>query len=426
MTFVSKLALAATLTLGAPALLTATPALAQKKEKAPAAPKYELSAAFRKPAGEAEKLLAAKDWAGAKPLVDQAAGIAANDDERYIVETMRLQIASNTQDNAATAAALAALVAHPRTAAADLPRYNFFLGDIARRNKDYPSAIRHLTKARELGYENKDLNLLIAQVKVDSGDISGGVADIRAAVAAERAAGRKAPDAWFEYSIHRLYRANDRAAAVDWLVEWVRTNSTAENWRKALIVYRNDNGTKPTNAMERSRRLDIYRLMRATGALADQQDYFDYANSAAQIGLPWETLTVIKSGRAAGKVPASDAAFSPIETKAAAGVKAEGSLAAVEKTATSGKALAGTGDAYLASGDYANAARLYRAALAKGGDAPAAEVNLHLGMALAQSGDKEGAKAAFAQAQGGQIGEISKFWQAYLEVPVTPATAGGN
>ena len=71
-----------------------------------------------------------------------------------------------------------------------------------------------------------------------------------------------------------------------------------------------------------------------------------------------------------------------------------------------------TGDAYLGYGEYAKAAELYRAALTKSGvDTNLA--NLRLGIALARSGDKAGATAAF-NAVTGPRADIAKYWLLYL------------
>ena len=69
-------------------------------------------------------------------------------------------------------------------------------------------------------------------------------------------------------------------------------------------------------------------------------------------------------------------------------------------------------DAYYGYGDYAQAIELYRAALTKTG-ADKDLVNLRIGMALARSGDKVGATAAFGAAGGAQA-EVAKLWLAYL------------
>ncbi len=69
------------------------------------------------------------------------------------------------------------------------------------------------------------------------------------------------------------------------------------------------------------------------------------------------------------------------------------------------------GDALYGVGAYVEAVPLYRAALTKGGDADLA--NLHLGMALARSGDKAGATAAL-NAVSGANADIAGYWLLWL------------
>ena len=76
------------------------------------------------------------------------------------------------------------------------------------------------------------------------------------------------------------------------------------------------------------------------------------------------------------------------------------------------KAAVAAGDLLYGYGQYAKAAELYRAALSKSG-ADANLINLHLGMALARSGDKAGATAALNAVTGPRV-EIAKYWLTYL------------
>ena len=87
-------------------------------------------------------------------------------------------------------------------------------------------------------------------------------------------------------------------------------------------------------------------------------------------------------------------------------------LAAATKTAQSGMALLRIGDRYYAMGDYAKAVELYRMSMGKPGvDKDVA--NLHIGMALARSGDKAGATAALNAVTGARA-DVAKFWLAYV------------
>jgi Flp pilus assembly protein TadD len=83
------------------------------------------------------------------------------------------------------------------------------------------------------------------------------------------------------------------------------------------------------------------------------------------------------------------------------------------KSAANTKALIRIGDSYAALGDNAKAIEVYRAALKKP-DVDAAVANIHLGIALARSGDKAGAKAAF-EAVTGPRAEVAKYWLLYLQ-----------
>ena len=91
----------------------------------------------------------------------------------------------------------------------------------------------------------------------------------------------------------------------------------------------------------------------------------------------------------------------------------EADLAAASKTATSANALVRIGDRYYALGQYSKAVDTYRLAMAKPG-ADANLANLHLGMALARSGDKAGAAAALNKVSGPHA-EIAKYWLVYTQ-----------
>jgi tetratricopeptide (TPR) repeat protein len=82
------------------------------------------------------------------------------------------------------------------------------------------------------------------------------------------------------------------------------------------------------------------------------------------------------------------------------------------KIAANGKALMRIGDNYAALGDYAHAVEAYKLAMGKPDGDPAV-ANLHIGMALARSGDKAGATAAL-NAVTGPRAEIAKYWLTYL------------
>jgi hypothetical protein len=67
--------------------------------------------------------------------------------------------------------------------------------------------------------------------------------------------------------------------------------------------------------------------------------------------------------------------------------------------------------------DFAKAAEIYKVALTKPG-ADTAQANYRLGLALAQAGDKEGAKAAFdAAGTAGNYGVLSQYAKVWVDHP---------
>jgi hypothetical protein len=191
--------------------------------------------------------------------------------------------------------------------------------------------------------------------------------------------------------------------------DWVAAYPTPTNWRDTLMVYRQMNPGAENN-------LDIYRLLRFANGLTGENDYYVYANAALLKGLPGETQSVLDEGFAANKIDKSKDVFTSLYANASRKAKADKpTLAAGEKSAMSAataKPAMAMGDAYLSYGDYAKAAALYKAALGKSG-VDAGLANLRLGVALARSGDKAGATAAF-NAVTGPNAEIAKYWLLFL------------
>lgn len=419
---VSKAALAAAFVMSAPALLAASPALAQKKkEEAAAGPQIKLSEPFRKAAAEVETLLKAKDWAGAQPKLANLDSLAQSDGEKYFAANFRLQVAAGLNDAPGTMTAIDALLVNPNTPPADIGRYSFFRGNYAYQQKKYPEAIALMTKARELGYvpTGTNLDLRIAQAQLDGGQIPAGVTSIDAAIKAEEAAGRKAPESWYKVVVSKLYTSGDKAGATTWLSRQMAAYPGAEAWRSSLMIYLEQLQTKGVT-LDPDQRLDVLRLMRASKAMGGENDYLQYADVAQRRGLPGEVKAVIDEGRANGKVTKTNASINQLYTTAIAQEKAEVPLANEEKRAAGaakGDVAMQTGDAYLGTRNYPKAVEMYRLALQKG-SIDANVVNTRLGIALALSGQKAEAKTAFAAVTGSPRGEIAKFWTAWIDLPV--------
>ncbi|SOB87580.1 hypothetical protein SAMN06297144_2712 [Sphingomonas guangdongensis] len=420
---ISTFALAAVLAAGLATTATSAPAAAQKKGKEESgAPQLKLSDAVRKPVAAAQTALAANDTATATTQLAAAEAAAKTDDETYIVNALKLQMTAKSNDPAQLSPILDKLLVNPKTPQASLGQYNYFRAQAPWNAKRYAEALPYLQKARDLGYVNENLTLQIAAAMTETGNVAGGVAEVSKAIDAETAAGRKAPEAWYSYAVGKLYDAKSPDLS-PWLQKQINAYPTAKNWRTALLVYR-DSQEKGGTKLDRAQQLDLFRLMRAAKSLGARGDYLEYALIAYDTGLPGETKSVIEEGRATGKIPATDANGNRLYSDANNAIKLEGSLAGVEakaKAAANGKTAAQTGDAYLALGQAAKAVELYTVAQQKGG-VDASELNLHLGIAHYNAGNKAAAKTAFQAVTAGPRKDMAAFWVQLIDLGVTPGT----
>ncbi|MCK8456054.1 hypothetical protein [Sphingomonas faeni] len=426
---ISKLALVAAFATGTSGLALSAPAFAKDKKADAADAAVKLSPEVQKPGLAAQTALAAKDYPTAQTAIDQVDAAAKTDYEKYIGAALRYQLESeklvaaqtanpNAPINETTLATpLDALIANPATPAADRGRYAYRRGALAFNGKQYPIALQYFSKAKELGYNDPNLPLQIIKAKMDSGDVAGATADLDASITQMSASGQKAPEEYYRYAVAKSYAAKRKPETMAWLKKWITAYPTAKNWRDVLILSGIQKDALIT--LDEPQKVDIFRLMRATNSLADQTDYLQYADSVNRRGLPSEAQAVLKEGMASGKIPASNTMAKGLMADATKNIAADGPLSGLEKraaTAPNGKLAAGTADAYLGQNNYAKSIELYRLALTKGG-VDADEVNLHLGIALARSGDKAGAATAFAAVKGAPKSDIAGLWNTWLGAP---------
>jgi hypothetical protein len=418
MNLVTRLMLGTGLALGAISM-TGAPALAAK-EKAPAAPSYKLSKEFRAAIAPAQAAIKASDFAGAQAKLDAAEATAVAPDEKYVLNAVRLELGTASKNPAVQSKAIDGMIASGSTPAADLPKLNFYAGNFAYQAQDYVGAAAKLGQADKLGYKSTDMLLLLAESYFKQNQTTQGLPFVERAIAESTSAGQKPPESWYARAASVAYKGKLSNEVGKWTRMQVKAYPTAENWRSALVIYRD--GAK----LEGQQSLDLFRLMRLTKSLAGERDFYEYAALATERALPGEAKSTIEEGYASGAVAKSSRAVSEMLTLAngkIAGDKA--SLATSEKQASgaaNGRAAKGTADGYLGYGENAKAATLYRLALQKGG-VDADEVNTRLGIALARSGQKDEARKAFGVVTTGSRAEIAKFWTLWLDTSSAPAAA---
>ncbi len=375
---------------------------------APVPRKPTISKAASKPISELLTAVNANDVANIPAKLAAARAAATTADEKYLVAQLQLKAAVTAKDEAAQMAAVEAMIASGGVEASQTAPLHIALGKLQHKNKQYAQAAASFDRVIASNPGSTDALIWLAESRNSQGQVNEAVSLLQRAVKAKQASGQKADESWYKRAVGLAYEAKLPIAS-ELGRQWVAAYPTPANWRDSLRIYRG------SSKLDDATLLDTLRLARATGALAGDTDFHLYAFSTADSS-PGEARAVIEEAIAAKQIDPTKPLFkdivSTLNTKKALSLAALPQLAIEAKASPTARLAVRTGDAYYGYGQYAQAAELYRAALAKSG-ADANLINLHLGMALARAGDKAGATAAL-NAVTGPRSELAKFWLVYV------------
>jgi hypothetical protein len=371
--------------------------------------KLPLSKGAIKAITELQAAVKANDVATIPAKIAAAKAVAKTAEDRFAVAELQYHFAVATKDEAAKADALEALIASGKVPAADLPAFKLDLGNAYKATNQLDRAASTFEAVIASNPGNVDAIGNLAEVRASQGRAAEAVKLIQKGIAVRTAAGQKAPESWYKRAISLAYKAKlpDSVALAR---DWVAAYPAPASWHDAIAIYRNT--AQPADAML----LDLLRLQRAAGALTTEDDFQRYASLAFEKGYGREAQKVLDEGFAAGTIDRNAPKFktmaSAISQKLAGDKAALAGAAAAGMAASSARAAMSNGDLLYGDGQFAKAGEVYRAALGKSG-ADANLINLHLGAALAQQGDKAGAIAALNAVTGANA-DIAKLWLTYL------------
>jgi tetratricopeptide (TPR) repeat protein len=391
----SKLALGVFAALGAASFLP-QPAIAQTL---PHVGKAERSAI-----GALQSALAARDYATAASALSAAQAAAQGSDARYYVALLQFQLARETSNAAMQASAIENLISIGRLPQAQLGGLYALQGTSAlagRSRSDRDRAEAAFTRAMELA-PSPELALTLAQLKIEGHKNGEAIAMIGRAIQLQKARGQAAPESWYRRDIELSLSAKLAPEALKLVHDWIAAYPSPENWRDAMLIYRDTDKPDPATAV------DALRLQRLAKGLGGERDYMEAAQTFTTAGLPGEARSVLEEGVSTRMLdPLKPAAKAAILAATRAATTGRARLAALRGAAT-----VGSGDQLLSFGDYAAAASAYQAAL-QSGAADANLVNTRLGIALALAGRRPEAAAAFGAVTGPRA-DLASLWLVWL------------
>lgn len=351
-----------------------------------------------------QKSVQANDSANIPAKLAAAKAVASSADDKFAIGQLQRQAATAANDLGGIVEATEYLAASGYLSGDVVASLYNSAGIKLYNAKDFARSVGMFQKASAADPKNFDALRLLGEAKFSLGQSAEAGPLMLKSLQMARAAGQKPAEGDFKRAVSVAYNAK-LPVAVELGRMWIAAYPNPESWRNAIAIYRNMMQPNVQGS------LDLLRLIRAAGGMSTSGDYTLYATAAANQGNYAEAQAVIDEGLAK-KVALTDA----VARDTIAGLKTKPKASAAElnasaKAAQGGASLIKIADRFYGIGEYARAAELYREAIAKGG-ADADLAKLHLGMALARSGDKAGAAVAL-KAVGGAQAEIAKYWLIY-------------
>lgn len=366
--------------------------------------KRDISKGAQKAIVELQTAVNARDSASIPAKLAAAQAVAKTSDDRYLIASLQVKAALDAGDLNALKAGVEALEASGGADPADLGKRYADLGNRFSKAGQPGPAAAALQKAISADPSSPQAMMLLADLRSKEGNRAEAVSLMQRSFAASKARGEKVAESNYKFAAGLAHKLRS-PAAIDITREWLAAYPTTNNWREGLRLYRDVSSAKGAHLA------DTMRLARAAGALSGRSDYYAYVTALLDSGALTEAKTVLAEAAASG-INVNDSSFKTLSTKAAT-APARAAIDAQAKTALAGgsaQALIAAGDALYGVGAYAEAAPLYRAAVAKGDSGLG---NLRLGMALARAGDKAAAQAAL-NAVAGPNQALARLWLLWL------------
>lgn len=351
----------------------------------------------------------AADWATAQTALAAAVEAARSPDAKYLVGQIRLQIGLGTANRQLQAQGIDDMVASGGARPNELPALYENQLDFAVAAGDTAKAQRAQAQLDALNPNDPARFIRQARVRAGANDAPGAIALYQQAIQANQAAGQPIPVEWRQQIAGLAYQSR-APQTVDYMRDWLVAAPSPALWHDTLAIFAELDGA------DSGIKLDIYRLMRAAGAMTSERDFIQYGEAAGSARLFGEVKAVLDDGLARNLITTNAAVARERLAVVNQRVAEDRTSLPGERTAAlagrDGAPVLRLGDAYFGYGEYGPAVELYRAALQKGGQ-DANVVNTRLGAALALAGQRAEAETAF-RAVTGPRAKLAQFWLLWL------------
>ncbi|MBW8709392.1 MAG: hypothetical protein JF627_09065 [Alphaproteobacteria bacterium] len=360
------------------AILLGTAAAGAALVLAPAAQAATVSAKVGPLLKEAQAMIAAKNYAGARTKLNEAEAAASSSDDRAVISQFKSAIAISSADPNTPGGAKAKF-------AQDYNSGKF---------KEVIADAEYLKKNNVFDAQSQ---LIVGQAYYKARDFAGCVRYSKSLGGSETALALQARCA---------YEIGDDATQRDALEQLVARTGKAEYWTGLLKLGERSRGLSDHNT------LDIARIRLLTGSMSGKDDYISLGQFALQFKFAAEAQGVLEKGVAAKLLTddRSQRLLSTAKQMAAARAASEAKDLAAANAAPQGDDLVAMGENMIGEGKAKEAIGVIQNGLKK----PLKDANngqMRLGQAYLAAGQKGDAKAAFAKVKAPEKDAVvAHFW----------------
>lgn len=377
-------------------------------------------------------LMDAKNYGEVKNRITQAEAVQNRTPyENYVLNRMKLSLASASGDDQAAMQALEAIIGSGKLQGAEQANFIQALGGYYYNAKNYPKAIEWYTRyQKESPTQSDTVNSALLRSYYLSGDYATAVKMLRPILDASEKAG-KTPSA----EDLRLYassanKVKDDAAYLYGLEKLAAYYPNDDYWTDLI----NRGIMRRPGFNQDAYVTDVLRLEFAAVKKLPPEHYADLAELALKDGFPSEAKKVVDAGFAAGVLGTGStaAAHRQLRDRATKGAADDAkNIASGEASAAkskNGAGLVNLGWAYVTMDQFDKGIGFIEQGIAKGGLKSPDEAKLRLGMAYAQAGKKDQAIKTFETVKGsGGAADLAKYWILLVNHPNTgTATASAK